>query len=196
VTIKDANEVNLINAFFGGGPSLTDCVDISESGTTTGGIRVTGRILFQQCSNLIDNTITGITISSSSVAGDFDYEFHGTQGQKYIDSPSAAGGTTIKRKHYQPHDQIKQWSALRLRDEHGPTRLKRNRLLRYLIGRTRAGPPCDGTDRLENDPQIVRLEHTARVLSQAFRFGASRPRVERVSDDNSPKNGDVSGTVT
>jgi len=95
VTIKDANEVNLINAFFGGGPSLTDCVDISESGTTTGGIRVTGRILYQQCSQMIDNTITGITISSSSVAGDFDYEFHGTQGQKYIDSPSAAGGTTI-----------------------------------------------------------------------------------------------------
>jgi hypothetical protein len=95
VTIKDANEVNLIDADFGGGPSVTNCVKISESGTTTGGIQVTGRILYQQCTDLINNSITGVTITSASVPGDFDYEFQGTQGQKYIDSPSAAGGTTV-----------------------------------------------------------------------------------------------------
>jgi hypothetical protein len=96
VKIKDANDVNLLNAAFNGGPSVTDCVDISESGTTTGGIHVSGRVGYQQCTNLIDNTITGVSIASSSTGSDdFDYEFQGTRGQKYIDSPSAAHGTTF-----------------------------------------------------------------------------------------------------
>jgi hypothetical protein len=75
IEVKNARGVELNNIQFNGGPTLSECLVISESGSDdVGYIHLTGRIRGSRCSG-VSNTITSTTVGGQ----DLDYSYPGDE---------------------------------------------------------------------------------------------------------------------